>query len=153
MLDHGNSCSKLLTLTHPYARRRLQNPEEAVNMGNTKAIVTKATKDQEFRQRLLQDPKATIAKELGVDFPEGVTVHVHENSPGAIHLVLPAMERTLSEQELSQVAGGIITGTLTRSPTLSPRLGPTLGAPLQPLPGPLSPMDKTTFEEYTGCCS
>ena len=58
-------------------------------MGATNDIVTKAMKDPGFRQRLIKDPKNAIAAELGMQFPEGVTIQVHENSPKVIHLVLP----------------------------------------------------------------
>src|ERR1051326_7023099 len=114
-------------------------------MGATNDIVTKAMKDSGFRERLLKDPKNAIASELGIQFPEGVTIQVHENSLNAIYLVLPGPAtsevRNLSEKELSEVVGGLTLSatqlsspTLTTSPTFS---STTLGCSttMQPLPG------------------
>jgi len=43
-------------------------------------ILTKADEDNEFRARLLTDPKAAISTELGTAIPEGFNVLVHEDS-------------------------------------------------------------------------
>ena len=91
----------------------LQKLKEADKMGTTREIVAKAMKDEAFRASLLKDTKTTIKKEFGIDFPEGVTIRVHENSPTVINLVLPApidlsTDRSLSQEELAQVAGGVL---------------------------------------------
>jgi hypothetical protein len=137
-------------------------------MGATKTIVTKALKDPGFRQRLVKDPKAVIEQELGIHFPEGVSVQVHENSSRVVHLVLPgaevAVERGLSEQDLAAVAGGMSLATgvisggpvLKGGPTLSPTTLPPIGGgpgTLPTLPGGGSPIGMATFGPYTGCCS
>jgi hypothetical protein len=49
----------------------------------------RATRDPEFRQKLLSDPNAAIADELGVDIPGNVKVTVLEEQPGEAILVLP----------------------------------------------------------------
>jgi chemotaxis methyl-accepting protein methylase len=54
-----------------------------------KAIITKAWEDDNFKQALLNDPKATIEKELGVIFPEDVEIYIHEQTTTKIHLILP----------------------------------------------------------------
>src|SRR4051812_38038289 len=133
-------------------------------MGATKTIVTKALKDQGFRQRLVKDPKAVIEQELGIHFPEGVSVQVHENSAAVVHLVLPgaevAVQQGLSDQDLAAVAGGVnlaTGGPVLKGgvPTLSPTTLPPLGGPgvLPSLPGIGSPIGMATFGPYTGCCS
>jgi hypothetical protein len=133
-------------------------------MGATKTIVTKALKDQGFRQRLVKDPKSVIEQELGIHFPEGVSVQVHENSAAVVHLVLPgaevAVQQGLSEQDLAAVAGGVNLATggpvlKVGGPTLSPTTLPPLGGPgvLPNLPGKGSPIGMATFGAYTGCCS
>jgi hypothetical protein len=86
-------------------------------MGKTRDIVKKAAKDEAFRARLVKDPAATIQKEFGVQIPAGVTVRVHENSATVINLVLPSpievsTERALSEEELQQVAGGVMSAAM-----------------------------------------
>jgi len=62
--------------------------------------------DEAFRGRLLADPKAAIRDELGVEIPEGFTIHVHEESASEAHLVLPAPAAALSEEELKMASGG-----------------------------------------------
>ena len=65
-------------------------------MGATREIIAKAVKDEAFREQLLKNPKGAIHKEFGIDFPEGVTIRVHENSPTVINLVLPEPTRALN---------------------------------------------------------
>ena len=111
-------------------------------MGATRTIVSKAMKDAAFRQRLLKDAKATLEQELGVKLPEGMTVRV---------------QRELSENELQQISGGVISrdlqpiGGVLPSP-INP-LDPVLpGGGLAPLPGGKISAG-ATFGAYTGCCS
>ena len=68
-------------------------------------LLNKAAEDGEFRGRLLADPKATIAAELGTTIPEGFNVVVHENSATTAHLVLPPSP-ALTEADLEMAAGG-----------------------------------------------
>ena len=68
-------------------------------------ILNKAAADSEFRARLIADPKAAIAGEIGMNLPSGFDVAVHEDSATAAHLVLPPSP-TLTEAELAQVSGG-----------------------------------------------
>lgn len=137
-------------------------------MGATKTIVAKALKDAAFRKRLVKDPKATIEQELGIHFPAGVTVQVHENSGSVVHLVLPGaevkVEQGLTEEELSRVAGGVglraaPVPTLATGPTLQKGLldPPTTvecgAGALRSLPGAGGPLASATFGAYTACCS
>ena len=41
-------------------------------------VVGKAAEDEEFRAKLLSEPKAAVEQELGVTMPAGLTVQVHE---------------------------------------------------------------------------
>ena len=68
-------------------------------------IVDKANQDDEFRARLLSDPKAAIQQELGVAIPASLSVEVHEDSAATAHLVLSPGSR-LSEPDMEAVAGG-----------------------------------------------
>ena len=53
-------------------------------------IVTKASQDENFRQRLLADP-ANVVKEFDVELPAGVQLRVVENTDQVLHLALPPL--------------------------------------------------------------
>jgi hypothetical protein len=85
--------------------------------GNARAemerrLIEKSLQDEDFRQRLLEDPKGAVEQELGTRLPEGVRVQAVEESADTIYLVLPstpiaaAEGAELSDQELESVAGG-----------------------------------------------
>ena len=74
-------------------------------------MINRGMEDEEFRQRLLDDPKGTIEQELGSGLPEGVEVRVVEESADTIYLVLPSASllgegSELSDHQLEVVAGG-----------------------------------------------
>ena len=52
-------------------------------------LIARAWEDEAFKRELLSDPKATIEKALGITFPEGIEIYVHEQTPTQVHLVLP----------------------------------------------------------------
>ena len=78
-----------------------------------RTIVQRSIEDEDFRQRLLDDPKGTLEQELGSGLPDGVEVRVVEESTDTIYLVLPSASALgdqggeLSDQELEAVAGGV----------------------------------------------
>jgi hypothetical protein len=69
-------------------------------------IRERAAEDPDFRAELMSDPRAALSSELGVDIPEQVSVHVHEESLAEIHVVLPVATETLSDEQLDMVSGG-----------------------------------------------
>jgi hypothetical protein len=77
-----------------------------------RTLVQRSLEDENFRQRLLDDPKAAVEEELGTRLPEGVQVRAVEETADTIYLVLPSAspvggeEGELSDQELEAVAGG-----------------------------------------------
>jgi Nitrile hydratase, alpha chain len=76
-----------------------------------RALVQRSLQNDSFRQRLLDDPKATVEQELGSRLPEGVEVRVVQESAQSIYLVLPFASPLgegveLSDEELEAVAGG-----------------------------------------------
>ena len=68
-------------------------------------ITARAVEDEDFRARLLANPKNVIEGEYGLAIPEGYTVEVHEETATAGHLVLPPASR-IPESELAAVTGG-----------------------------------------------
>jgi hypothetical protein len=76
-----------------------------------RSLIQRSLEDEEFRQRLLAEPRAAIEQELGGRLPESVEVRVVEESADTIYLVLPSASRVgqggeLSDLELESVAGG-----------------------------------------------
>jgi len=68
-------------------------------------ITTKSAEDEDFRDRLIADPKAVISEEFGVFVPDEFNVQVHEDSATTAHFILPPSAR-LTEADLTMVSGG-----------------------------------------------
>ena len=66
-------------------------------------VVEKALKDDDFRSRLLSDPKGTLEEEYGVRLSPDVRIHVHTESPRDFHLVLPSAPSASSELSADEV--------------------------------------------------
>lgn len=80
-------------------------------------IIARAMKDDAFRQRLLDNPRQTLERELSITLPTGVTVLVHEETANTLYLVLPTKTQAgglvdLSDAELEQTVGGGSTNTI-----------------------------------------
>ena len=74
-------------------------------------LVQRSMEDEDFRQKLLDDPKGALEQELGIGLPEGVEVRVVQESADTIYLVLPSASAVgeggdLSDEALEEVAGG-----------------------------------------------
>ena len=69
-------------------------------------------KDEALKARLMADPKAVL-KEHGLDVPDNLDVKVVENADNCVHITMPAAPAghlTLSDEELSNAAGGVCVG-------------------------------------------
>ena len=79
-------------------------------------LVEKSLQDEEFCQRLLENPKAAVEDELGTRLPEDVRMVAVEETADTAYLVLPFVSTEaqetgeLSDQDLEAVAGGWIEG-------------------------------------------
>ena len=69
-------------------------------------LIAKADESEDFRTRLVADPKSVISAEFGVSIPEGFNVQVYEDSATTTHMVLPMTDR-LTEDELAEIAAGV----------------------------------------------
>ena len=79
-------------------------------------------KDETLKQRFMSDPKAVLA-EYGMDVPDGIDVNVVENTDTTVHITMPAPPSghgDLSDEELSNAAGGVIVGVLPQSNIQNP---------------------------------
>ena len=74
-------------------------------------IVAKAWADDDFKARLLADPAAVLQQE-GIAVPTGLEVRAVENTDKVLYLALPPKpSENLSDEQLSQVAGGASSST------------------------------------------
>jgi hypothetical protein len=87
------------------------SPETAVLLQRKQVeamLISRAWEDDQFRKRLLADPRATLGEALGIEIPSSVSVKIQEESADALVLTLPAKPKggELSDVDLEQVAGG-----------------------------------------------
>lgn len=68
-------------------------------------VIDKAQKEEDFRSRLLDDPKAAVEEAIGLPMPDSVSIEVHEESPTVAHLVLPP-SGALTNMDLEGIAAG-----------------------------------------------
>jgi hypothetical protein len=66
-------------------------------------LMRRAHADPRFRDELLKDPKTAIEKELGLKFPEVLTVQVHEERLNQLHVVLP-IDLSIDDQVIPNTA-------------------------------------------------
>ncbi len=64
----------------------------------TARLLARAGKDPGFRARLLANPREAIEQELGSPPADGHEIHVHEETDGVTHLVLPPLSRFSAEE-------------------------------------------------------
>ena len=89
-------------------------------------LLAKAGKDADFRARLLARPKETIEREFGVTLDKDHTIHVHEETDTATHLVLPPCSK-LGEEEREAARTGAASLEFLRKTLYDP--APPLRAP------------------------
>jgi hypothetical protein len=74
----------------------------------TDQLIQRAERDDQFRAKLLTDPRAAASEELGVEIPDALDVKVIEEAPDEVILVLPAKSQpgALTDEALAEVTGG-----------------------------------------------
>jgi len=81
----------------------MDQEEQGKKMGQ---LIAKCWGDEDFKQKLLANPAATLKAE-GVEVPEGVTIKAVENTDKVFHLVIPAAPTgELTDEDLDVVSGG-----------------------------------------------
>ena len=69
-------------------------------------LIAKAWSDEEFKARLMANPKDAMA-EVGMDVPEGLEIEVVENTQEKVYLIIPPKpDGELSDDDLDKVSGG-----------------------------------------------
>lgn len=72
-------------------------------------VLRRSTWDQEFRERLLNEPKRALEEEYGLELPPDFVLRFIEKEEGVdAVVVLPDLEaeQELTDEELDTVAGG-----------------------------------------------
>lgn len=67
-------------------------------------LLLRAADDESFRNLLLSDPKGAVKSAFGIEAPDSINVHVHEETSTDIHLVVPSHDQ-LSDEELEALSG------------------------------------------------
>lgn len=62
-------------------------------------IIRRAWSDSVFKQRLLEDPRGVLEETLGIVFPVELKIHIHEQTPTEVHLILPAAPGQSCEEQ------------------------------------------------------
>ena len=82
-------------------------------------VVKLAWMDRDFRNRLITDPKKTLAEDIGFEVPDGWTINIVQESNDSMTLVLPHFPEDiedsiedfeLDDSELQDIAGGATLG-------------------------------------------
>ena len=82
-------------------------------------IIAKAWKDEAYKQELLNNSKAVIEQEFGLQLADDINVQVVEEDASSLYLVLPMQPDLstdeVSEEELEAVAGGGRIGKIVKA--------------------------------------
>jgi hypothetical protein len=65
------------------------SPTGVKGLDKLNEIAAEALSDENYRQQLINDPKAELQKK-GLTVPDDLDVEIHENTDRKIHLVLPS---------------------------------------------------------------
>ena len=83
-----------------------ENKDASSAIKNWNKIIRKIWDDPTQKQALLENPR-TVLKENGIDIPEKIALHIHENSEEALHFVIPKKpSKELSDDFLSHIVAG-----------------------------------------------
>jgi hypothetical protein len=60
-----------------------------------------AAKDEKFRSELVSNPRGALEKLFGGKLPEDTKIHIHEETPNSVHIVLSPQETANKSVDLS----------------------------------------------------
>jgi len=78
-----------------------QDRHAAIISSIRERVMRRANVDADFRHLLINHPKSAIARELGIDIPDGVNVTVLPERPDHVFVVLPVVEADLIDKVLA----------------------------------------------------
>jgi Nitrile hydratase, alpha chain len=108
-MNNQNKTSEDLTPNLPLWSYQLQQDSKlAVKTRKDLEIhlITRALKDEAFRQELIANPKAVVEKELGAKLPEKLEINVLKETEDTLYMVLPCNPYNgLSDEELKASLG------------------------------------------------
>ncbi|TWH51987.1 NHLP leader peptide family RiPP precursor [Sporomusa sp. KB1] len=72
-------------------------------------LIERATKDENFRKKLMANPKAVMEREMGklkkgAKFPDALEVKVIEQPKNVFYLVLPAATNQILDEEADMIS-------------------------------------------------
>jgi len=71
-----------------------QDTAETIALTVRERVMRRAREDNDFRRLLIDNPKSALARELGIDVSDDVSVTVLQESASNIFIVLPAPAET-----------------------------------------------------------
>jgi hypothetical protein len=108
-MNNPEEMSKVMTPHLPLWSYQLQqNSKLAVKTRKDLEVhlITRALKDEEFKQELMANPKAVVKQELGTKLPDDIEYNVIEETETALYIVLPSNPyEGLTEPELQALLG------------------------------------------------
>jgi hypothetical protein len=63
--------------------------DQATKSGVAERLSELAAKDDSFREELKSDPSGALSKLFGGRLPDDINIHVHEEDPKNVHIVIP----------------------------------------------------------------
>ena len=69
-----------------------------------KALISRAMKDDAYRQRLMSDAKGVLRDEFGMNLPADLDMQVVQETPNKVYLVLPAAPSASAPLSRGEVA-------------------------------------------------
>ena len=81
-----------------------------MSRGEMQDLLSKfSAEDENYRAKLIEDPRLVIEKQFGYEVPSNVTVQAVEETADTVYVIVPhvAGEGELDDADLEQVAGGL----------------------------------------------
>ena len=67
-------------------------------------IIAKAWEDENFKRRLLNDPKRVLKEDFDIEF--SVNIRILEDTSDVFHFIIPLNPSIMTDEELDSIVGG-----------------------------------------------